>query len=61
MEQQTIHEKAMEWVNDSVMSWIRNGDDLEEIINRGWLYYSITFYVRKNKSKVLEKFSNNED
>ena len=52
----------MEWVNDSVQHWIEVDNlTLEEIINRGWFYYSITFYVRKNKSKVLEKFSNNED
>ena len=42
--QHDIHEEAMEWVNDSVMSWIRNGDVLEEIINRGWLYYGIVAY-----------------
>ena len=36
-----IREKAMEWVNDSVYSWVREGLDLEQICNRSWFYYGI--------------------
>ena len=50
IDQQTIHEKAMEWVNEMVKDWIRNGDDLEEIFNKGWLRYGLVVY-RVNNSK----------
>ena len=51
--QHDLQKEAMEWVNDSVNSWIREGLDLERIIDRGWFFYSIKFYVNKNKSSVL--------
>lgn len=59
--QHDLQKEAMEWVNDGVNSWIREGLVLERIIDRGWFFYSIKFYVTKNKSRVLEKFSNDED
>ena len=51
MEQKTIHEEAMEWVNKMVKDWIRNGDDLEEIINKGWLRYGLVAYRVNNSNK----------
>ena len=45
-----IHQKAMEWVNEMVKDWIRNGDDLEQIFNKGWLRYGLVVY-RVNHSK----------
>ena len=46
-----IHEKAMEWVNEMVKDWIRNGDDLEQIFNKGWLRYGLVVYRVKNSKK----------
>ena len=51
MEQLDIHQKAMEWVNEMVKDWIRNGDDLEEIFNKGWLRYGLVVYCVKNSNK----------
>ena len=51
MEQLDIHQKAMEWVNEMVKDWIRNGDDLEEIFNKGWLRYGLVVYRVKNSNK----------
>ena len=49
-EQLDVHEEAMKWVNKMVKDWIRNGDDLEEIFNKGWLRYGLVVY-RVNHSK----------
>ena len=48
--QHDIQKEAMGWVNKMVKDWIRNGDDLEEIINKGWLRYGLVAY-RVNNSK----------
>ena len=45
-----IQKEAMEWANKMVKDWIRNGDDLEEIVNKGWLRYGLVAY-RVNHSK----------
>ena len=50
-EQHDIQKKAMEWVNKMVKDWIRNGDDLEEIFNKGWLRYGLVVYRVKNSKK----------
>ena len=41
----------MEWVNEMVKDWIRNGDDLEQIFNKGWLRYGLVVYRVKNSKK----------
>ena len=46
-----IREKAMEWVNDSVYSWIRAGLDLEQICNRSWFYYGIVVKQANNSAR----------
>ena len=49
--QHDIPKEAMEWVNKMVIDWIRNGDDLEEIFNKGWLRYGLTAYRVNHSDK----------
>ena len=49
--QHDIQKEAMGWVNKMVKDWIRNGDDLEEIINKGWLRYGLVAYRVNHSNK----------
>ena len=57
--QHDIQKEAMEWVNKMVKDWIRNGDDLEEIMNKGWLRYGLVAY-RVNHSKRIIPVENED-
>ena len=46
-----IREKAMEWVNDSVYFWVREGLDLKQIFNRSWFYYGIVVKQVNNSAR----------